>query len=564
MANETFEIGLVGAGAISAGAYTGGVVDFMVHALDRWYEAKGGKEDVPPHDVKISVFSGASAGGITAALAAGYLGSDQPPIADENDARANRGKNKLFESWVERIDIASLLESRDLPDKHSPVPSLLDSSVLTEIADSGLDIQPRAQRRPYLAENFELLLTVTNLRGVPYAFKVMGSQSSSYDMSLHADYMHFRINDSGQNGLPDRHTLSWRDFGEADHPCKAKLKLAALASGAFPLGLAPRTLREPFPPDPYSARLWSIPTPASANPHQCVTAAPIAANWGQLPPAFEYAFRCVDGGVMNNEPLELARAILAGGPDKRNERDGNKADKAVLLIDPFPSQNSFNPAEKVEEADLLELVLGLFGALKNQARFKPDELMLAGDDVTYSRFMIAPTRGGEIYPIACGALGGFGGFLKRDFRAHDFFLGRRNAQKFLKDHFVLPENNPLFNGWDDPMRERYCVRDPAYQPVTVKGQRLLPIIPLVGEAANKDCFKPSWPRYEADDLEKLLDRVSSRVDKVVDRLVEKYFKPNNLFVRYIAKLIIGRKKEDVVQMVRQRVSGELRKMRLMT
>lgn len=564
MANQTFEIGLVGAGAVSAGAYTGGVVDFMVQALDRWYEAKGRGGFVPPHDVKISVFSGASAGGITAALTAAYLGSDQPPIADETEAHSNRGKNKLFDSWVERIDIASLLESRDLPGKHSPVVSLLDSSILADIADSGLDVQPRARRRSYLAENFELLLTVTNLRGVPYAFKVMGSQPTSYDMSLHADYLHFRINDTGQNGLPDRHTISWADFGKANHPGKAKLKLAALASGAFPLGLAPRTLSQPIPPDSYSARQWPKPTPASANPHQCVTATPIPANFGKLPAAYEYDFRCVDGGVMNNEPLELARCILAGGPGRRNERDGDKAEKAVLLIDPFPSQNGFDPTEKVGEADLLKLVLSLFGALKNQARFKPDELMLAVDEETYSRFMIAPSRDGEKYPIACGALGGFGGFLKRDFRAHDFFLGRRNAQKFLKDHFVLPENNPLFVCWVEPMREKYCVRDPANQPILVKGQRLLPIIPLVGEVGDQACFKPSWPRYQADDLEKLVDGVSSRVDRVVDRLVEKYFKANNLFVRFIAKLIIGRKKEDVVQMVRQQVSGELRRMQLMT
>ena len=41
MTERSFEIGLVGAGAISAGAYTGGVIDFMVHALDCWYAAKG-------------------------------------------------------------------------------------------------------------------------------------------------------------------------------------------------------------------------------------------------------------------------------------------------------------------------------------------------------------------------------------------------------------------------------------------------------------------------------------------------------------------------------------------
>lgn len=50
-----------------------------------------------------------------------------------------------------------------------------------------------------------------------------------------------------------------------------------------------------------------------------------------------YAFLAVDGGVIDNEPLELARRFLSGGPKKRNERAGKLADKAVLLIDPFPN-----------------------------------------------------------------------------------------------------------------------------------------------------------------------------------------------------------------------------------
>lgn len=95
MTGKTFEIGLVGAGAISAGAYTGGVIDFVVQALDEWYEAKGENQEVPTHDAKISVFSGASAGAMNAALATAYLGSKQPPITNEKEAQDNKGRNKL-------------------------------------------------------------------------------------------------------------------------------------------------------------------------------------------------------------------------------------------------------------------------------------------------------------------------------------------------------------------------------------------------------------------------------------------------------------------------------------
>ena len=81
----TFEIGLVLAGAVFAGAYVGGVVDFLVEALDVWEEAKENKRgsgasksdwDVPPHDVLLRVISGTSAGGLTAGISAAALGRE--------------------------------------------------------------------------------------------------------------------------------------------------------------------------------------------------------------------------------------------------------------------------------------------------------------------------------------------------------------------------------------------------------------------------------------------------------------------------------------------------------
>jgi len=566
MSEKPFELGLVGAGAISAGAYTAGVIDFLIQALDAWYDSKGKNNNAPPHDIKISVFSGASAGAITAALAAGYIGSNQNPITtqEEGDSEAGR-QNNLFESWVNRIDIKRLLETKDL-EKGNNVLSLLDSSVLLEIANSGLDVEPRQKRRPYIPDNFELLLTVTNLRGVPYEFELIGDQSKNYDMTMHADYVHFRINDSGNGWLPDRVLMRWGEFGESS-PIKEKLKLSALASGAFPVGLAPRILFHSIAPktdfgDYYSSRTWPIPTPESKNPHQCITMESIQACWGQAEKPFIYDFQCVDGGVMNNEPLELARRILADGA-ARNERSGALANKAILLIDPFPNYSPFE-LKYQPATDLFNIVFKLFDALKNQARFKPDELELAGDPDVYSRFMIAPKRdgsNGETYPIACGLIGGFGGFLSRKFRTHDFFLGRRNTQKFIRDHLVLPENNPLFDDWNQDMRKYYCVKTDDGQPKLKDGLRLLPIIPLV-DSVSESCVEPKWPLYTYDELNILTNQIESRVNIVFDRLVAQYFKSNNLIVRFIAKIIIGRKKNDTVEYVRQVIKDDLIKMAL--
>lgn len=561
-ARHTFEIALVGAGAISAGAYTGGVVDFMTSALDAWYAAKeAGDPDAPPHQVRLGVFAGASAGAITAALSAAYLCSDQPPIATPEDAKLHRGKNKLFDSWVDRIDISHLLRCDDLQEDGAPVVSLLDSTVLSSIADSGLDVPLRPLRRGYVAPTFELLLTVTNLRGVPYGFNLSASgRDSSYDMALHADYVHFSISDGQAAPASDRYSMRWADFS-GPSPLKDKLKQSALASSAFPVGLAPRMLSHEIDlqPDWYSARSWPIPSPHSCDPHVCVTSTQIPAKWGSAPQKFSYSFQCVDGGVMDNEPFELARKQLAGR-DGRNERDGEKARKAVLMIDPFPSDAGFD--SKYQAApDVLSAAFRLFGALKQQARFKPEELMLAAHEDVASRYMISPSRDGQAFPIACGSLGGFGGFLKRAFREHDYFLARRNAQKFFDQHFVLPENNPLFEQWSPAQRARYCVKDEQQQPVHKDGQRLLPIIPLMG-AAKAECAAPAWPQYDAEDLARLLAQAELRTDAVISRLLDQYLQ-KNVFLRLLSKFVARRKRGDLVARLGKAISEELAEMQLM-
>src|SRR5215469_5257983 len=74
---EPFRIGINMAGAVSAGAYTAGVLDFLVEALDAWYAEREKWKDkdpstwpIPSHDVSLEVLSGASAGGMCAAISA--------------------------------------------------------------------------------------------------------------------------------------------------------------------------------------------------------------------------------------------------------------------------------------------------------------------------------------------------------------------------------------------------------------------------------------------------------------------------------------------------------------
>src|SRR5579872_6042583 len=148
-----FRIGINMAGAISAGAYTAGVLDFLIQALDEWHEAKARGELVPMHDVSIEVLSGASAGAMCAAVGSVALQEEFPPVTTLNPP-GDQSANKLYASWVDNIDIRFLLQTEDLK-KGGPVVSVLDSTVLPSVARSALTPGTR-KRRKYVSPNLTL------------------------------------------------------------------------------------------------------------------------------------------------------------------------------------------------------------------------------------------------------------------------------------------------------------------------------------------------------------------------------------------------------------------------
>ena len=118
-----FEIGLVLAGAVSAGTYSAGVMDFLIEAIDRWYAVKESEValNIPPaqrtaptHDILLRAISGSSAGSMVAALAAVVL-NEAPCAVDPARPPARTDKtNKLYSSWVVEADIARMLTATDI------------------------------------------------------------------------------------------------------------------------------------------------------------------------------------------------------------------------------------------------------------------------------------------------------------------------------------------------------------------------------------------------------------------------------------------------------------------
>jgi Patatin-like phospholipase len=534
---DTFKVGFALSGAISAGAYTAGVIDYFFQALNAWENVRG-EDGVPEHRVDLQVITGASAGAITGALGVVAVARGIRPQKLTDEEKHNTYPipagtptqdlrcvlPSLYETWVTRpraVDPAGgidFLSTEDLDsDKDIPVVSALNAMLLDDIKHQALlppdaAAVPQAQPPyPYIAANLHVYITVSNLRGIPYT---VSFGNSTYGMQTHGDRVHYDIGGLG-TGINAENEWLAKDssqalqidtlptHGQALPPEWDRYGTAALASSAFPVGLAPRQLGVPIAD--YERRAYPIERGgATLKPN-------FPPAWrSTLGPDGHYVFLNVDGGVVNNNPFDFAQYALMG--DCRAEKtSADDADRAVLMVSPFPEPPAFLP-DGQPATELVAVLRALFPALIDQARFKTSELVPAMDPDDHSRFLIAPDRNvdgvEQRYTIACGLLGGFGGFLDEKFRAHDFQLGRRNCQKFLSSIFGLAADHSIVEGLKD--RDRYRLEGNSAR---------YAIVPRLGDALPEVPL-PRWPRMFQTDFDLLIQRAKGRLSNLAPRFIQ--------------------------------------------
>jgi hypothetical protein len=496
---HTYELALVLGGTVSAGAYTAGALDFLIEALDTWSALKGKDRSAPTHNVALRVIAGTSGGGVNAAIMVRALAFQFPHVSRAISSSLRTTGNPFYDTWVNSLRLEDFLDNSDLKSGH--LHSVLNGAPIAKAAQgivtfSGpLLAPPRAYLGvPSRQEPLRVILTFTNLQGVPYR---TAFQNSAGEVFVdHADYARFALvypdapppafrPDEFTVGfsLPDRagprlpNQLDWDTFSQF-----------AMATSAFPVGFPPRLLSRPT--EQYRYRVVTLPPDESGKSK----IQPLDPDWDRLFGAGKvrpttYQFLAVDGGATDNEPIELARAALCG-IGNRNPRDPQQANRGVLLIDPFagePDVATPNPD------DVLSLSTGLLNALLQQTRYDTSDLLLAADPNIYSRFMISAKReDGQvgIRAIAAGGLGAFIGFACRAFMRHDYLLGRANCQALLRDYFVLRSDNPVMQDcWTPEAIEANGVR--------LGGQQYVRIIPLLGDVAVPESLDP-WPRGALD------------------------------------------------------------------
>jgi len=467
MAENPFHIGLCMAGAVSAGAYTAGVVDYLLSALDRWEQCRG-HAGVPTHRVQLSVIGGASAGGMTGFLTAAAINQ--------------RSKNLFYKSWVTMQGddmLGSLLDCSDLKEV-GLFKSFLNGGFVNELASEAFSYSSNHWNNTpaYIHPQLKVFATLTNLEGFPYPISFNTDlKKQEHTMSVHYDYACFQLE------TPNQNSRGWMPINLRTGLNANTFKDAALATGAFPLGLPARTLKRPK--YAIEENKWINQTGLGFNQKH-----------------FDYQSVHVDGGLMNNEPFEKVRELLnelvleeTKQVNAFNSFDEFKS--TVLMVDPFPG----NLAEPFPlQQSVIDIAKHTIYAMMQQMKAKPAPIVDVLSKNKAGQFLIAPVRyaADESFvriegakAIACGSINGFSGFISQAFREHDYALGQYNCEQFLRNHFTIPiehlASHPIFskgyNGIDTT-------------PYTSTRSQSVQIIPVFGEEKQPH----RWPILNYDPI----------------------------------------------------------------
>lgn len=548
--NEKFKICLAMAGAVSAGAYTGGVMDYLLETLELWEKAKQQNRllgiehpdynfSIPMHDVEIDVISGSSAGGISGSLA-------MLNVVDETYQYVNRdnpfGKsNRFYQSWVEMGDDASsttfekMLSTEDLVKGELPN-SLLNSKPIDAIAENALKINYVKPYPSYISESLDLILTTTNLRGINFKIDFGGNEKSGSVITSHAGFFRYKLtNGKYKNGIPDGDDLYYvLDLGSSKD--MGYLKDATLSTAAFPIGLKSREVAisqqyvERYPKYLFGQRRGIYPL--------------IKENT-------VYKFNSIDGGLINNEPFAISLKVLK----EKNDKKVLEQDRyAVIMIDPFPNKDNDVEAENPKR-DIISIAKGMFKALRNQVMFNQDGILEALELNDRTKFLIEPVRKISAKGVmtrakndlASAPFSGFAGFIDKSFRQHDYYLGRQNCQAFLRYYFGVPESDVLKRLTEYPHIEafdRFYYNESQFEPSSRKLYPIIPDMRVLKASTNQvdvgnfgidgQLDYPSYPSISKSELEnKYKKLIKRRLEAVSNGMVSNFwFKlANRLFIR---------------------------------
>ena len=572
MSKQTFNLGLTMAGAVSAGAYTAGFMDYILEALSEWEnakieQAKNSNSNIPNHNVIIDAIGGASAGGMVGMIATLALYSGKwKPVKEVSNVKTG---NILYDSWVflddddslyneqkkGRTTFEKMLDNNDIKTNEAAT-SLLNSTPIDQIAERVFNELPKdasLEKMPsFISEDLRLLITLTSLRPLDYKVKLSRLKSKFLDetpahrISSHDVVAHFKLNYNAEDKdlyLPfNPHEASSRDF----------LAKVTKATGAFPLGLKSRYFDNEFM-STYMKN--SMRDRKAFNKDMDV-------NFDNESTQ-HFQFTAIDGGTINNEPFD---EVLKHLVKKYGEPNEAYPQYGTILIDPFPNffENTSKKTPNYNKSSILIVLSSLVPTILNQARNKQTDTYGVGlfKLMAFPRKLKPGARELRDHPpLATGGVGGFGGFLDIEFRKHDFFLGRDNARNFLRGFLFLECDK------EDPNNLFYGVSDIAIADFQKKVKQkdgsekiYMPIIPdlskLTGDTNPSKYTIEDFPKFNIDAFKKLEKPIKNRVKAILK--AELKGKIGNWWLRQGFAIFKGRIAKKITESVMKHIEDDFK------
>ncbi len=394
-------------GAVSLGSYEAGVLYEVLYALKQHNQQPGISED---QKIYIDVLTGASAGGLSVALAAQKLLYEADSLNDPYD-------NPLYNAWVSEVDIANLL---NLAPDEQPSCSIFSSDLIDTLAQEYLlsrynatSVEP-VEPHPALAPDrtIRLGLALSNLCGVNYTRPTLSSGSFTYT----------RFQDEFKATLGD----------EQDSPAYwIPVQRAAVSCGAFPFAFRVEDLARGI--DCYNSSPFFDPS--------CFG--------GKTSRSFTYT----DGGLFQNQPLGLAKTLVNSidqhlGSDQR----------AYLFVAPHPLTSTADDSFSAQTGTFSKVAERLLLSIFDQARFQDwiEAEKINGQIASFNSRALAlqhQVQNGALtseamYPITTRMLAQFFGLSGQDaLAAARARLQQQFAQEYTQLHASRGEETA--NSWLD-------------------------------------------------------------------------------------------------------------------
>ena len=316
----TRKVAVTIAGAVSLGSYEAGVMYEVLDALAQ-HNTWADQTNRGDQRIEIDVLAGASAGGMTAAMAAYSLLFNGADLTQPYN-------NSLYNAWVKDIDITGLLARQPGEDATH---SVLSSDCVIGISRRYLTPAPPPRAgapHPALVESglLKLGMAMSNLNGIDYARPTMTGGTFTY--TRHADqYFQSLVRAEGYQ------PATWE-----------AIRAAAVACGAFPIAFSVQDVVRniaDFIGSPYLIQsLWN----------------------GQASIPFCYT----DGGVFQNEPLGMAKNLV----EQQTDGHLNASDRGYLFIAPKPKGSDAQQGFHQPSANYKATVMQLAAAVIGQAEFQ--------------------------------------------------------------------------------------------------------------------------------------------------------------------------------------------------